>query len=66
MLSLHKLFLPHEIHNWCQFCNGVMVRNLWYHGETETPVNVHPGFCCLARAGTEISSHDPLWNYTDV
>jgi hypothetical protein len=29
-------------------------------------VNVHPGFCCLARAGTEVSSHDPLWNYTKV
>jgi hypothetical protein len=29
-------------------------------------VNVHPGFCCLAHAGTEVSSHDPLWNYTDM
>jgi hypothetical protein len=32
----------------------------------EPPVNVHLGFCCLACAGTEVSSHDPLWNYTDV
>jgi hypothetical protein len=36
MLSLRKLFLPHEIHYWCQFCNGVMVKNLWYRGETES------------------------------
>jgi hypothetical protein len=36
MLSLHKLFLPHEIHYWCQFCNGVMVKNLWYRGKTES------------------------------
>jgi hypothetical protein len=36
MLSLHKLFLPHEIHYWCQFCNGVMVKDLWYCCETES------------------------------
>jgi hypothetical protein len=36
MLSLHELFLPREIHYWCQFCNGVMVKNLWYGGETES------------------------------
>jgi hypothetical protein len=35
MLSLHELFLPHEIHYWCQFYNSVMVRDLQYHGETE-------------------------------
>jgi hypothetical protein len=29
-------------------------------------VNVHTGFCCLAHAGIKVSSHDPLWNYTDV
>ena len=29
-------------------------------------MNVHTGFCCLAHAGIEVSSHDPLWNYTDV
>jgi hypothetical protein len=36
MLSLCKLFLPREIHYWCQFCNGVMVKDLWYRGETES------------------------------
>jgi hypothetical protein len=35
MLSLHNLFLPREIHYWCQFCNGVIVKDLWYRGETE-------------------------------
>jgi hypothetical protein len=29
-------------------------------------VNAHTGFCCLAHAGTKVSGHDPLWNYTDV
>jgi hypothetical protein len=36
MLSLHKLFLPREIHYWCQFRNGVIVKNLWYRDETES------------------------------
>ena len=36
MLSLRKFFLPREIHYWCQFCNGVMVKDLWYRGETES------------------------------
>ena len=35
-MCLRKLFLPHEIHYWCQFCNGVMIKNLWYRGETES------------------------------
>jgi hypothetical protein len=29
-------------------------------------MNVHSGFCCLAHVGIEVSSQDPLWNYTDV
>jgi hypothetical protein len=36
ILSLRKLFLRREIHYWCQFCNSVMVKNLWYRGETES------------------------------
>jgi hypothetical protein len=36
MLSLRKLFLPREIHYRCQFCNGVMVKDLWYRGKTES------------------------------
>jgi hypothetical protein len=29
-------------------------------------VNVHARLCCLAHAGIEVSSHDPLWNYTNI
>jgi hypothetical protein len=47
----------------------VMVSWLRTYGtaaKLKPPVNVHPGFCCLAHAGIKVSSHDPLWNYTDV
>ena len=36
MLSLRKSFLSREIHYWCQFCNGVMVKDLWCRSETES------------------------------
>jgi hypothetical protein len=29
-------------------------------------MNVHARLCCLVHAGIDVSSHDPLWNYTDV
>ncbi len=29
-------------------------------------MNVHARLCCLAHAGIEVSSHDPLWNYTNI
>jgi hypothetical protein len=29
-------------------------------------VNVYARLCCLAHAGIKVSSHDLLWNYTDV
>jgi hypothetical protein len=32
------LVLPREIHYWCQFCNGVMVKDLWCRRETESPL----------------------------
>jgi hypothetical protein len=35
MLSLHKLFLLREVRYWYQFCNGVMIKDLWYRGEAE-------------------------------
>jgi hypothetical protein len=38
VLSLHKLFLPCEIHYWCQFDNGVSINDLWYHRKTESPL----------------------------
>jgi hypothetical protein len=36
MSSLHTLVLLCEIHYWCQFSNGVMVKDLWCRGETES------------------------------
>jgi hypothetical protein len=29
-------------------------------------VNVHARLCCLAHVGIQVSSHDPLWNYTNI
>jgi hypothetical protein len=29
-------------------------------------VNTHTGLCHSSDAGIKVSSHDPLWNYTDV
>jgi hypothetical protein len=37
-LSWHNLFLLREIYYWCQFCNGVMVKDLWCRCETESPL----------------------------
>jgi hypothetical protein len=38
VLSWHKLFLPCEIHYWCQFGNGVTINDLWCRSETESPL----------------------------
>jgi hypothetical protein len=38
VLSCHKLFLPCEIHYWCQFGNGVTINDLWCRSETESPL----------------------------
>jgi hypothetical protein len=37
MLSLHKLFLPREIHYWCQFGDGGMIKDLWYRRKLRAP-----------------------------
>jgi hypothetical protein len=29
-------------------------------------MNAHTGLCYSSDAGIKVSSHDPLWNYTDV
>jgi hypothetical protein len=29
-------------------------------------VNAHIGLCYSSDAGIKVSSHDPLWSYTDV
>jgi hypothetical protein len=38
VLSCHKLFLPCEIHYWCQFGNGATINDLWCRSETESPL----------------------------
>jgi hypothetical protein len=37
-LSWHNLFLLREIHYWCQFGSGVMIKDLWCRSETESPL----------------------------
>ena len=32
----------------------------------EPPVNAHTELCYSSDAGIKVSSHDPLWNYTDM
>jgi hypothetical protein len=32
----------------------------------EPPMNAHTGLCYSSDAGIKVSSHDPLWNYTDM
>ena len=61
MLSLRKLFLSREIQYWCQFCNGVMVKNVWYCSEAEGLLWVISTWLrYLARAGIIVGSHNPL------
>jgi hypothetical protein len=49
MLSLHKLFLPCEIHYWCQFGNGVMIKDLWCRNETEILLWMRTQDCATRR-----------------
>ena len=49
MLSLHKLLLPREIHYWCQFCNGVMVNDLWCCSKTESLLWMRTHDCATRR-----------------
>jgi hypothetical protein len=37
-LSWYNLFLLREIHYWCQFGDGVMIKDLWCRSETESPL----------------------------
>ena len=48
---------------------SVMVPRLAIYGaatKPRAPVGAHTRLCCSARAGIEVSSHDPLQNYTDM
>jgi hypothetical protein len=49
--------------------SSVMVSRLTTYGaaaKLRALVNVHARLCCLAHVGIDVSSHDPLWNYTDM
>jgi hypothetical protein len=46
---------------WCHDSGLMVPQRNW-----EPLVNVHARLCCLAHAGIEVSSHDPLWNYTNI
>jgi hypothetical protein len=48
-LCWHNLFLLREIHYWCQFCNGVMVSDLWCHSETESLLWMRTQGCATRR-----------------
>jgi hypothetical protein len=48
-LSWHNLFLLREIHYWCQFCNGVMVNDLWCRSKTESLLWMRTQGCATRR-----------------
>jgi len=51
----------------CMFSNDATISNLRCRDETEGILwTVATRLCCSARAGIEVSSHDPLQNYTDM
>ena len=59
--SMHLKF-----HFGCVINNGVMSSN--YGAMTEPRASLWLAgtwLCCWVRAGIKVSSHDPLWNYTD-
>jgi hypothetical protein len=49
VLSWHNLFLLREILYWCQFCNGVMVSDLWCRSETESLLWMRTQDCATRR-----------------
>ena len=51
----------------CMFSNGATISNLRCRDKTEGILwTAATRLCCSARAGIEVSSHDPLQNCTDV
>ena len=55
--------------NFTLVVSSVMVLRLTFYGaatKPRAPVGAHTRLCCSARAGIEVSSHDPLQNYTDM
>jgi hypothetical protein len=55
-----------EISYWLRLAMVLRLKPMAPWWNWEPPVNVHTRFCCLAHAGIEVSSHDPLWSYTNV
>jgi hypothetical protein len=75
-----QIVLPREIHCWCQFGDGVMIKDLWYRGETESLMWMHtqdfaawrmrvPRSLVMIYYGTTLMCYLPLtfpWNDFDV
>ena len=49
---------------WSVMVLWVATTVLWWN--REPPMGAHTRLCCSAHAGIEVSSYDPLQNYTDV
>jgi hypothetical protein len=49
VLSWHNLVLPREILYWCQFGDGVMIKDLWCRSETESPLWMYTQGCATHR-----------------
>jgi hypothetical protein len=49
VLSWHNLFLPCEIHYWCQFDNGITIKDLWCRSETESLLWMRTQDCATRR-----------------
>jgi hypothetical protein len=48
-LSWHNLVLPREILYWCRFGDGVMIKDLWWCSETESPLWMYTQGCATRR-----------------
>jgi hypothetical protein len=42
---LYTNYFYHVIHYWYQFCNGVMVKDLWYRGEAANLTQDFAAWC---------------------
>jgi hypothetical protein len=60
VLPWHNLFLLCGIHCWWSLIMVSWLRTYGAAANWEPLVNVHASLCCLAHAGIEVPSHDPL------
>jgi hypothetical protein len=49
VLSWQNLVLPHEILYWCEFGDGFMIKDLWCHSDTESPLWMYMQGCATRR-----------------